>query len=130
MFLLARDLICTRLRLSRSASYRIIGTARLAQINSDEVIELLNRSRRGSQEVLTDLPSDIMTADELAAGLAESGMEISAETIVRLSGHKRNTPPHFRLNKQTRRYRLSSFRDWLIASTRTRRQSCRLAMGR
>ena len=130
MILLDRKLICDRLKLSRSASYRIVGTARLAQISSDEVVELLNRTRRGSQEIIYDIPSDLMTADELAVGLTESGMIIDAKVIARLTGHKKNTPPHYRLNKQTIRYRLSSFRRWIEQSARTRRQECLLKMGR
>ena len=88
----------------------------------DDVLELLNRSRNDTQEVLCDLPSDLMTPAEIAAlpEIAES--EITEREIVNWTKRRRNPAPCFRLNKQTRRIRRSSFLRWIEESSRIRRR--------
>lgn len=118
---LDRDFIRERLRLSRTASYRLVGSSRLSLINSDDVLKLLNNARRGGQEVLAYIPSDIRTADEIAAALHDDGdFAITASMIKRWAHRTKNPPPHFHLNQKTLRFRLATFRDWLNAGTRIR----------
>ena len=66
MNFLRRDLICERLRLNVRQSYRLIGSSRSGLISSDEVVRILNRSRRGIAEPFDYIPSDIATPDENA----------------------------------------------------------------
>ena len=58
MTLLKRQLICERLRLGLRSSYRVVPPSRLSLISSDEVLEVLNRARRGGMKPLRDIPSD------------------------------------------------------------------------
>lgn len=121
---LRRDLVNERLRLSRPASYRMIGSSRLSLISSDDVLEFLNGSRRGQQPVLTEIPSDICTAEELIEGdvtLKDSG--ITPHLILAWTNRRKNPPPHFRYDSHTRRFRRSSFRAWLAESTRLRKST-------
>lgn len=85
----------------------------IGRIPSDRVTALLNRSRRNGEEEIDYIPSDIVTADELAA---ETG--IPAHTIMVWTRRKRKVPPFFRINKQTTRFRRSSFNAWLERRTR------------
>ena len=119
---LRRQIVCDRLRLALSTSYKVVGSAYGARICSDDVLELLNRSRNETQEVLCDLPSDLMTPAEIAAlpEIAES--EITEREIVNWTKHRRNPAPCFRLNKQTRRIRRSSLLQWIEESSRIRRR--------
>ena len=119
---LRRQIVCERLRMALSTSYKVVGSAYGARICSDDVLELLNRSRNETQEVLCELPSDLMTPSEIAAlpEIAESG--ITEREIVNWTKRTRNPAPCFRLNKQTRRLRRSSFMRWIEQSSRIRRR--------
>ena len=119
---LRRQLVCERLRMALSTSYKVVGSAYGARICSDDVLELLNRSRNESQEVVSELPSDLMTPAEIAAlpEIAES--DISERDVVNWTKRTRNPAPCFRLNKQTRRLRRSSFMRWIEQSSRIRRR--------
>lgn len=47
---LRRQIVCERLRLAVSTSYKVVGSAYGSRICSDDVLELLNRSRNDTQE--------------------------------------------------------------------------------
>lgn len=122
MHFLARQFVNDRLRLSVCQSYRIVGrsaNAYGARIRSDYIVELLNRARCGNQSVVTDLPNDIVTADEMAAELSES--EITAADLIRWTNRRRNPLPHYRLNKHTRRFRRANVLEWLKETSVSRR---------
>lgn len=112
-----RSLACERLRMGLSQSYRIFGGSR--RIRSDYILDLLNRSRRGAQNILTDVPSDLKTPAELAEALAGSG--ITERNIRAWMKREKNPPPFFRVNKQFRLFRLSAVLDWLDAQSCPRR---------
>lgn len=117
-----REWLRDRLRLKRSASYRLIGGTKTALINSDAVLTLLNRSRRGPQPALAEIPSDICTAEELVASipsLAECG--ITPALVVAWTHRTKNPPPHFVLTSKIRRFRRSQFTTWLEAASSPRR---------
>ena len=116
--LLNREWLRDRLRLRRSASYRLIGGTATALINSDAVLTLLNRSRRGPQPVLAEIPSDICTAEELIAAipsLAECG--VTPALLLAWTHRTKNPPPHFVLTSKIRRFRRSQFTEWLEAAS-------------
>ena len=116
--LMSRDWLRSRLRLNRSASYRLIGGTRTALINSDAVLTLLNRSRRGPQPVLTDIPSDIMTSEEIVAAIPDlAAAGITSGNIVTWTRRKKNPPPFFLLTQQLRRFSLAQFSSWLKAAS-------------
>lgn len=122
MFYLRRQTVCDRLRLALSTSYKVVGSAYGSRISSDEVLELLNRSRNETQDVLRELPSDLMTPAEIAALPEIAGSEITAREIVNWTKRSRNPAPCFRLNKQTRRIRRSSFMRWIEERSKIRRR--------
>lgn len=115
MHLLRRNLICERLRVARRASYRIIAPSRLSLINSDEVLYLLNRARRGGIEYLHDIPSDLRTPDEMASEIEG----VTAHDLLNWTHRTKNVAPHFRINKQTTRFSASRLLAWLEERTRT-----------
>lgn len=119
---LRRQIVCERLRIALSTSYKVVGTAYGSRVCSDEVLELLNRARNESQEVLSELPSDLMTPAEIAALPEIAGSDITEREIVNWTKRLRNPAPCFRLNKQTRRIRRSSFLRWIEESSRIRRR--------
>ena len=108
MTLLRRQLVCDRLRLQRRASYRIIGSARLSLVSSDDVLCICNNARRGAIDALLDIPTDLLTPDEMAA---EIGVE--AKALLAWTRRTKNIPPHFRFNKQTTRFSRSRLMAWL-----------------
>lgn len=123
MHFLSRQFVNDRLRLSVCQSYRIVGrssNAYGARIQSDYIVELLNRSRCGHQPALTDLPSDIVTAEEMAEELKES--QVSATDLIRWTNRRRNPLPHYRLNKHTRRFRRAEVIEWLMETSVARRR--------
>ena len=122
MFYLRRQTVCERLRLALSTSSKVVGSAYGSRISSDEVLELLNRSRNETQEVLRELPSDLMTPAEIAALPEIAGSEITEREIVNWTKRARNPAPCFRLNKQTRRIRRSSFMRWIEERSKIRRR--------
>lgn len=123
MNLLRRQLICERLKLKTRQSYRIVGSSRSGLISSDEVLRILNQSRRGIQEPYSFVPSDLMKAEELLVipELAESGLTTGK---LRAWTHRtKNIPPHFRLNGHTIRYPRSLFIAWLAKNSKVVRRS-------
>lgn len=119
---LRRQIVCERLRIAASTSYRVVGSAYGALLSEDDVVELLNGSRNQSQAAIQYIPSDLMTPEEIAAipDVAESG--ITAHEIVNWTKRKRNPAPCWRLNKQTRRLSRASFIEWLERTCRIRRR--------
>ena len=112
MNLLRRQLICDRLRLDRRTSYRIIGPS------SDEVLYLLNHTRRGGIEYLHDIPSDLRTPDEMAAEIEG----VTAHDLLNWTRRTKNVAPHFRINKQTTRFSASRLLAWLKERTKVCRR--------
>ena len=108
MFYVSRKFITERLHISMWASYGLFPATSIGRIPSDRVIDLLNRSRKAGEEKLDFIPSDIVTADQLAE---ETG--IPAHSILVWTRRRVKVPPHFRINKQTTRFRRSSFSAWL-----------------
>lgn len=108
MFYVSRKFICERLGVSKWASYGMFAATSIGRIPSDRVIALLNESRKAGEERLDFIPSDIVTADQLAE---ETG--IPAHSILVWTRRRVKVPPHFRINKQTTRFRRSSFAAWL-----------------
>lgn len=113
MFYVTRKFICERLGVSLWASYSLFRATEIGRIPSDRVIDLLNGSRKAGEEKLDFIPSDIVTAEQLAE---ETG--IPARSIIVWTRRKVKVPPHFRINKQTTRFRRSSFAAWLERRTR------------
>lgn len=109
MHYLTRKDIMQRLRLSYSASYRIIGTARQNLVSSKDVLAILNQARRGDQPLLTHIPSDFLTEAELAT---EIGC-ISRTRVFNWTKRVRNVPPFFYLNSHCRRFLRSEVEKWL-----------------
>ena len=119
---LNREWLRDRLRLKRSASYRLISGTKTSLVNSDSVLSLLNRSRRGPQPALAEIPSDICTAEELVASipsLAECG--ITPALVVTWTHRTKNPPPYFVLTSKIRRFCRSQFMAWLEAASSPRR---------
>ena len=112
-----------RLRLTLRQSYRLVGSSRSGLISSDEVVRILNRSRRAIQQPYSFIPSDIMTADELVATpeLADSG--ITTRRLRAWTRRTKNVPPHFRLNGHTIRYPHALFVAWLADNSKVERCS-------
>lgn len=102
-----------RLRLSRSASYRIIGSARTSLISSTDLLAILNSSRRGSQPILKEIPSDILTEDEISAELEC----VTKKQIHNWTLRVKNPPPYFLLNSHCRRFQRSELLSWLNVQT-------------
>lgn len=119
---LERSLVCERLRIAPSTSYKVVGTSYGPRISSDDVLDLLNRSRNATQEILCDIPSDLMTPAEIVALPELDGSGIREHDVKNWTKRLRNPVPCFRLNKQTRRIRRSSFLRWLDETSRIRRR--------
>lgn len=85
------------------------------RISSDRVVEMLNRVRQNLAVIpaAEGVPSDLLTAEELAAlpELAESS--IAAHEILAWSRRKRDPIPHYRLNSHTRRYPRKAALAWM-----------------
>jgi hypothetical protein len=90
-------------------------------VSSDAVLSLVNRSRRNIVEPFKCVPSDIMTADELAATpeLAESGLTSKNFLVFTRRENPLNQPPYLHLNKQTTRFVKSLFLQWLADRARS-----------
>lgn len=112
---MSREWLCSRLRLSPRQSYSLVRSGYGPCVSSDAVLSLVNKSRRNIAAPFAFVPSDIMTAEELAASpeLAESGL--TAKMILTFTRRENtdNQPPHIRPNKQTTRFVKSLFLDWL-----------------
>ena len=118
---LDRATICERLRLKIRASYRIMPSSYGALINSDEVLHLLNESRRGIAEPISFIPSDLATAEEIAEDEVLGGL-VSPHRILLWTKRVKNIPPHFHINKHTVRFSRRSFFAWLDESVRKKRR--------
>lgn len=104
------------LRLGESQSYRLLKSCYGSLINSDAIINLLNKSRRYITETILDIPHDLMKAEELVAipELADSGL--TARKLLNWTQHRhKKVPPHFRFNQLTVRFSKSLFLKWLDA---------------
>lgn len=112
---MSRDWLCSRLRLSPRQSYSLVRSGYGPCVSSDAVLNLLNKSRRNISAPFDHVPSDIMTADELAATpeLAQSGFAPRDFLVFTRRENPANQPPFLHLNKQTTRFVKSLFLDWL-----------------
>lgn len=118
--LLTRRALFARLRLSRSAGYRLFSSCRGRRISSDTVVDVLNRARRGGQPPLpyrVGVPDDLRTAEETAVAL--EGAEVDARALLRWTRRARNPPPHFRINPRCVRFRVAEVEAWLLGGGRT-----------
>ena len=117
-YLVSRDFACERLRLGLRQSYRILPPDHGALISTDEILDLLNSSRRPSMDLLLHVPEDIVTADELVTvpELANSGL--TAKRVLVWTRRTKKVPPHFRLNSHTIRFSRKRFIDWLQGGRR------------
>lgn len=104
-----REDVMSRLRLSQSASYRIVGTARGSLISSTDILAILNNSRRGPQPMLAEIPSDLLTPEEMARELGN----VTARDLHNWTLRARNVVPHFLLNTHCRRFQRSMVLAWL-----------------
>lgn len=124
---LKRQFVCDRLRLSRRQSYEIVGSSYGPRINSDDVLAVLNRSRKGGLAPLQypQFPHDLLTPEELSAELSES--DISVRELLNWTRRTKAVPPHYRLNKCTIRFPRASFMAWLDARSRLKSLKVRVA---
>lgn len=118
---LRRERICEMLRLGTRQSYRLVGSSYGERISSDDVIDLINRSRRAIHDPLNCIPCDLMTPEETAERFAAS--DITVRELRAWVKRVRNIPPHFRFNKQTFRFSASRLEKWLAGRSRVRRRS-------
>lgn len=129
MHWMSREWLCSRLRLSPRQSYSLVRSGYGPCVSSDAVLSLVNRSRRNIQEPFTYVPSDIMTAEELAATpeLAESGITPHMLLVFTRRESPNNRPPHLRVNKQTTRFVKFLFLAWLAERARSAERTGRRA---
>ena len=127
MHWMSRDWLCSRLRLSPRQSYSLVRSGYGPCVSSDAVLDLLNKSRRNISAPFDHVPSDIMTADELAATheLAESGLTSKMILTFTRRENPANQPPFLHLNKQTTRFVKSIFLDWLAERARSAKRTGR-----
>ena len=116
MYLLSRQFVCDRLRLERRTSYRIINASHLSLINSDEIIEILNESKKGITIQVDNIPTDLRTPSEMASELGIDEQTLLTWTLRRT----KNIPPHYRFNKKTIRYSAKMLTDWVELNTKRR----------
>ena len=124
---LKRSFVCDRLRLSRWQSYQIVGSSYGPRISSDDVLAVLNRSRKGGIAPLTypQFPHDLLTPEELSAELAES--DISVRDLLNWTRRTKAVPPHYRLNKCTIRFPRATFMAWLDERSKIKSLKVRVA---
>jgi len=108
MHFISREFVCDRLKVSRWASYKLVPPTSIHLISSDDVIALLNGSRRAHEPEVDFIPSDVITAEE-----AESRFGIPAKKLMRWTRRSTRVAPHFRINKQTTRFRADTLEKWL-----------------
>lgn len=111
---LTRKKMNERLHIEQRTSFRIIPRDEVANkagfINSDKLLTLINRVRVNCP-VLTSIPVDFATLDELAEALRETG--ITRRNLFRWTRRKRNPLPHFRFNSHTIRYSCALCEAWI-----------------
>ena len=127
MHFMSREWLCSRLRLSPRQSYSLVRSGYGPCVSSDAVLSLVNRSRRNIVAPFTFVPSDILTAEELAATpeLAESGLTSKNFLVFTRRENPSNQPPFLRLNKQTTRFIKSLFLEWLAERARSAKRTGR-----
>lgn len=117
-----RNFVCSRLRLGLRQSYRLLPSCYGAMISTDDMLDLINSARRQIAEPLADVPTDLMTAEELASvpELANSG--VTAHKLLNWTRRRtKKVPPHFFISQQTVRFSKSRFLAWLDALAKRRR---------
>lgn len=112
-FFVNRSFVRDRLRLKLRQSFRICPSRHCALIATDDVLDLLNRSRVRIAECLTDIPSDLMTPEELAAAPELENSGLTAHKLSIMTRRAVKCPPHFRLNSHTIRFSRRLFLNWL-----------------
>lgn len=117
---MSREWLCRRLRLSPRQSYSLVRSGYGPSVSSDAVLSLVNKSRRNIDAPFDHVPSDIMTAEELAATpeLVESGLTSRMILVFTRRENPDNQPPFLHINKQTTRFVKSLFLDWLAQRAR------------
>lgn len=126
---LKRKFVCERLRLSQWQSYQIVGSSYGSRINSDDVVSILNRCRRGIPQAFDSLyiPHDLLTPDELSAELAESDISVRELLNWTRRTNPKAIPPHFRFTSRTIRFPRGLFMQWLDARSRLKTLKIRKA---
>lgn len=119
-YFMSREWVCERLRVSLRQSYSLVRPGYGPCVSSAAVLALVNRSRRNIAAPFDHVPSDIMTADELAATpeLAESGLTSHNFLVFTRRENRGNQCPYLRINKQTTRFVRSLFLEWLAQRAR------------
>lgn len=127
MHWMSREWLCRRLRLSPRQSYSLVRSGYGPCVSSDAVLALVNASRRNISAPFDCVPSDILTADELAhtPELAESGFAPRDFLTFTRRDNPGNRPPHLHINKQTTRFVKSLFLDWLAERAASARRTGR-----
>lgn len=103
-----RQFVNERLAIGKWQSYGLVKASYLAYVSTDDVIALLNRARRGREDELDFIPSDIITPEQ-----AEVETGIPARRLLLWTRRRKKVPPHFHLNNKTIRFRRSSLSAWL-----------------
>ena len=116
------------MRLSPRQSYSLVRSGYGPCVSSDAVLDLVNKSRRNISAPFDHVPSDIMTADELAATpeLAQSGFAPRDFLVFTRRENPANQPPFLHLNKQTTRFVKSLFLDWLAERAKNAERTGRM----
>lgn len=114
-YFMKREWVCERLRTSVRQSYSLVRSGYGPCVSYRAVLALVNRSRRNIAAPFESVPSDILTADELAREpeLAQSGLTPRMLLVFTRRGNTGNQPPFLRVNKQTTRFVKSLFLGWL-----------------
>jgi len=112
---MSREWLCGRLRVSLRQSYSLVKSGYGSCVSYNAILSLVNRSRRNIVEPFKCVPSDIMTADELAATpeLVDSGLTSRNFLVFTRRENPNNQCPYLHFNKQTTRFVNSLFLDWL-----------------
>ena len=124
---MSREWLCSRLRLSPRQSYSLVRSGYGPCVSSDAVLSIVNKSRRNIVAPFTFVPSDILTADELASTpeLSESGITSYMILVFTRRENPSNQPPFLKLNKQTTRFVKSLFIDWIVERARSAKRTGR-----
>ena len=110
MYYWERSSVNDRLRLAKFQSYRIIPATPSGRISSEYIIELLNRTGVGVSFRL-DVPSDLLTPEELIALYADS--HLTWKNLRKWMHRKRRPIPHYRLSRYAIRFSASDVESWL-----------------
>ena len=92
-------------------SYSLCPATPSGRIRTDFVVALLNKSRVGIVEPLKDIPSDLLSPEQVVERFADSG--ITLKDIRRWTHRRLRVPPHFRLTRNMVRFSESGLRRWL-----------------